>query len=40
MKLIYYRYEEVYTETVRRETARSEVSSMTLVLNGGVGGYR
>ncbi len=39
VKLVYYRYEEVYTETVRRESARSEVSSMTLMLNGGVGGY-
>ena len=40
VKLIYYRYEEVFTETVRRETARTDVSSMTLMLNGGVGGYR
>ena len=40
VKLIYYRFEETYTETVRRESERAEVSSMTLVLNGGVGGYR
>jgi len=44
VKLIYYRYEEVYTETVRRESVRAEASasasaSMTLMLNGGVGGY-
>jgi hypothetical protein len=44
IKLIYYRYEEVYTETVRREVARAEAeasasASMTLMLNGGVGGY-
>ncbi len=40
VKLVYYRYEEAYTETVRRETASSQTSSMTLMLNGGVGGYR
>lgn len=45
IKLIYYRYEETYTEMVRRELVRAEASaaasaSMTLMLNGGVGGYR
>ncbi len=40
VKLVYYRYEEVYTETVRQETRRTAASSMTLMLNGGVGGYR
>jgi hypothetical protein len=40
VKLVYYRYEEVYTETVRRESSRAQMSSMTLMLNGGVGGYR
>jgi hypothetical protein len=40
VKLIYYRYEETYMESFERRTERSEVSSMTLMLDGGVGGYR
>jgi hypothetical protein len=39
-KLVYYRYEETYVETYERRSERSEVSSMTLMLDGGVGGYR
>lgn len=39
VKLVYYRYEEVYTETVERRVERAEASAMTLVLDGGVGGY-
>lgn len=39
IKLIYYRYEETYTETVERRSERSVSSSMNLVLDGGVGGY-
>ncbi|XBQ15155.1 MAG: hypothetical protein ABL308_09295 [Oceanicaulis sp.] len=40
VKLIYLRYEERYMESYERRTERSEVSSMTLMLDGGVGGYR
>lgn len=42
VKLIFIRREERYTETVRREVAREHSSStqMTLMLDGGVGGYR
>jgi len=39
VKLVHYRYEETYTETVERTVERSASSSMTLVLDGGVGGY-
>ena len=39
VKLIWYRYEEHYTETVERRSERYERSSMTLMLDGGVGGY-
>ena len=39
VKLVYYRYEETYTETVERRSERASASSMTLVLDGGVGGY-
>lgn len=42
VKLIYMRREERYTERVRREVERErrERVSMTLMLDGGVGGYR
>ncbi|MFP4518598.1 MAG: hypothetical protein ACLFQ5_03995 [Oceanicaulis sp.] len=40
VKLIYLRREEIYGETYERRDERSEVSSMTLMLDGGVGGYR
>lgn len=42
IKLVFMRREEVYTETVqrRREVAVAETSNMTLMLDGGVGGYR
>ena len=39
-KLIYYRYEERYTETYERRSETTSVTSMTLMLDGGVGGYR
>jgi hypothetical protein len=39
VKLVYYRYEETYTETVERRSEVRERASMTLMLNGGVGGY-
>lgn len=39
VKLVYYRYEETYIETVETRVERAESSSMTLVLDGGVGGY-
>lgn len=40
VKLVYFRYEETYMETYERRAERSELSSMTLMLDGGVGGYR
>jgi len=40
VKLIYLQREETYVETYERHEERSEVSSMTLMLDGGVGGYR
>ncbi|MBO6765429.1 hypothetical protein [Maricaulis sp.] len=42
VKLVYMRREERYTERVRREVERErrERVSMTLMLDGGVGGYR
>lgn len=40
VKLIHYQYEERYMESYERRTARSETSSMTLMLDGGVGGHR
>jgi hypothetical protein len=42
VKLVFMRREERYTETVRRqvERQRTERVSMTLMLDGGVGGYR
>ena len=39
VKLVYVRVEETYTERVEREVESNETSSMTLILNGGVGGY-
>jgi len=39
VKLVYYRYEERYTETVERRTETERRTSMTLMLDGGVGGY-
>ena len=39
-KLVYHRYEETYVETRERRSERSETTSMTLMLDGGVGGYR
>ncbi|WP_083918635.1 hypothetical protein [Woodsholea maritima] len=38
VKLVYMRYEEHYTEVVEEHTQRT--SQMTLMLDGGVGGYR
>jgi len=40
VKLIYVRYEESFMESYERRTVSSELSSMTLMLDGGVGGYR
>ncbi|WP_300545263.1 hypothetical protein [Maricaulis sp.] len=42
VKLVFMRREERYTERVRREVERERVEqvSMTLMLDGGVGGYR
>jgi hypothetical protein len=42
VKLVFMRREETYTERVRREVERERVErvSMTLMLDGGVGGYR
>jgi hypothetical protein len=40
VKLIYLRREETYVETFERRSERSDVSSMTLMLDGGVGGHR
>lgn len=40
VKLVYLRYEESYVETVEQRVARAESSSMTLMLDGGVGGWR
>lgn len=37
--LVYMRWEEYYSETVERSMV-AEASSMTLMLDGGVGGYR
>ena len=39
VKLVWYRYEEHYTETVERRSETHERRSMTLMLDGGVGGY-
>ena len=39
VKLVWYRYEEHYTETVERRSESYEHRSMTLMLDGGVGGY-
>lgn len=39
VKLIYYRFEETYMETVEHRSERIEQRAMTLMLNGGVGGY-
>ncbi|WP_440957444.1 hypothetical protein ACFELO_09070 [Oceanicaulis sp. LC35] len=39
VKLVWYRYEEHYTETVERRSESYERRSMTLMLDGGVGGY-
>lgn len=39
VKLVYYRYEETYTETVEQRSEHVSASSMTIVLDGGVGGY-
>lgn len=39
IKLVHYRYEETYTQTVERSVQTSTASSMSLVLDGGVGGY-
>ena len=39
-KLIYYRYEETYVESYERRSETASMSSMTLMLDGGVGGYR
>ena len=42
VKLIFMRREERYTERMQREVSResSQTVSMTLMLDGGVGGYR
>lgn len=42
VKLVFMRREELYTETVerRREVVVAQQSNMTLMLDGGVGGYR
>ncbi|WBQ10775.1 hypothetical protein L2D01_03095 [Hyphomonadaceae bacterium ML37] len=40
MKMVYMRWEEHYSETVERSSMVAEASSMTLMLDGGVGGYR
>jgi hypothetical protein len=39
IKLVYYRYEETYTETVERRSERVSTQSMTIMLDGGVGSY-
>ncbi|KAA5802197.1 hypothetical protein F1654_10165 [Alkalicaulis satelles] len=40
VKWVYMRWEERYRETRERRVASSEASSFTLMLDGGVGGYR
>ncbi|MCC5997081.1 MAG: hypothetical protein JJU18_12020 [Oceanicaulis sp.] len=40
VKWVYMRWEEHYRETYERRTASTEASGLTLMLDGGVGGYR
>lgn len=40
LRLVHLRREERYTETVRRRTEYRETRTLTLMLDGGVGGYR
>ncbi|MEE2567081.1 hypothetical protein [Hyphobacterium marinum] len=40
LKLVYIRREETYTETVERRREVATATNMTLMLDGGVGGYR
>ena len=40
LKLVYVRREETYTETVERRREVATATGMTLMLDGGVGGYR